>query len=105
MTTGSPPSITDTTEFVVPRSIPITFAMRVPPAALAHCKHGARKTRYAPRPGGTTGESVSADCAGRLTGGAGALRRVVLDPGARARGLSLRHVPRQHDRLPDHGPG
>jgi hypothetical protein len=26
MTTGSPPSITDTTEFVVPRSIPITFS-------------------------------------------------------------------------------
>jgi hypothetical protein len=43
MTTGSPPSITDTTEFVVPRSIPITFAMRVPPAVLAHCKHDARK--------------------------------------------------------------
>jgi hypothetical protein len=27
MTTGSPPSMTATTEFVVPRSIPMTFAM------------------------------------------------------------------------------
>ena len=27
MTAGSPPSMTATTEFVVPRSIPITFAM------------------------------------------------------------------------------
>src|SRR5215204_179653 len=27
MTTGSPPSITATTEFVVPRSMPITFGM------------------------------------------------------------------------------
>jgi hypothetical protein len=26
ITTGSPPSITDTTELVVPKSIPITFA-------------------------------------------------------------------------------
>jgi hypothetical protein len=27
ITSGSPPSITETTEFVVPRSMPITFAI------------------------------------------------------------------------------
>src|SRR5712691_7284588 len=31
MTVGSPPSITATTEFVVPRSMPITFAMSPSP--------------------------------------------------------------------------
>src|SRR5688572_22066550 len=30
MTVGSPPSITATTEFVVPRSMPITLAMVIP---------------------------------------------------------------------------
>jgi len=33
MTFGSPPSITQTTEFVVPRSIPMTFDMVWPLAA------------------------------------------------------------------------
>ncbi len=31
MTTGSPASSTETTEFVVPRSMPTAFAMEVPP--------------------------------------------------------------------------
>src|SRR4051812_39753733 len=31
MTTGCPPSMTATTEFVVPRSMPITFAMLMSP--------------------------------------------------------------------------
>ena len=34
MTTGSPPSRTATTEFVVPRSIPTVFAIAVPPPAI-----------------------------------------------------------------------
>src|SRR5690348_4307891 len=54
MTVGSPPSRTDTTEFVVPRSIPTARAMLVPPlhsptarpgvqvvlANLLHCYQG-----------------------------------------------------------------
>jgi hypothetical protein len=35
MTLGSPPSITATTEFVVPKSIPIIFAIRYAPARTA----------------------------------------------------------------------
>jgi hypothetical protein len=31
MTVGCPPSMTATTEFVVPRSIPTAFAMTIPP--------------------------------------------------------------------------
>jgi hypothetical protein len=35
MTLGSPPSITATTEFVVPKSIPIIFAIHFAPARTA----------------------------------------------------------------------
>jgi hypothetical protein len=33
ITVGFPPSMTATTEFVVPRSIPIAFAIKTPPLA------------------------------------------------------------------------
>ena len=53
MTVGLPPSITATTELVVPRSMPITFAMSLSPFALPVALVGAR--RRARRLGGSEG--------------------------------------------------
>src|SRR5882724_3273850 len=52
ITTGSPPSITATTEFVVPRSIPITFcAMGNAPSGIERCwdEVYSRRARGVPR--------------------------------------------------------
>ena len=38
MTIGSPPSMTATTEFVVPRSMPMTFAMSLPSMPAGPCR-------------------------------------------------------------------
>src|ERR1700722_10614207 len=38
ITLGSPPSITATTEFVVPKSIPIIFAIAAPTCTVAACE-------------------------------------------------------------------
>src|SRR6266576_2256813 len=52
MTTGSPPSITATTEFVVPRSIPMIFSamVRAPRPGLKHCRGGRLVQRQSPCP-------------------------------------------------------
>src|SRR6476659_4411955 len=48
MTTASPPSMTDTTEFVVPKSIPTIFAILIPHFAVLRVAFG----RTADLPGG-----------------------------------------------------
>src|SRR5215208_3578116 len=49
ITTGSPPSITDTTEFVVPRSIPITLSAIIAPELFNLNNRGQLRAIYAPR--------------------------------------------------------
>src|SRR5690606_11034109 len=78
ITTGSPPSITDTTEFVVPRSIPMIFEAISGILALVNLpRHGGGPGRR-PTEGATSVPGIRARMAGWCkvgsTGGRGQIR-------------------------------